>query len=175
MDPAPKKPIVKKRRPVRIILLFLFFIFIIIQFFQPDKNNNDVLAKDDITTMVSIPDTVQQLMKAACYDCHSNNTKYPWYTDIQPIGWWMENHVEDGKRHLNFNEFAAIPPRNGKTTRERQLKKLEEVKKTIEEGEMPLSSYTLIHKEARLNKEQKQMIIAWSDTARQALSILSKK
>ena len=172
---AESKSATKKRRPLRLILLSLFFIFIIIQFFQPDKNNNDVLLKNDITSIVSMPDTVQQLMKTACYDCHTNNTLYPWYTNIQPVGWWLNNHIEEGKRHLNFNEFASIPARNGKSARERQLEKLEEIKETIKEDEMPLKSYTLIHKDAILSKAQKQLIMDWSDSARHTLSLLSEK
>ncbi|CAN5679759.1 hypothetical protein BH10BAC3_BH10BAC3_02750 [soil metagenome] len=166
-------PVKKKRKWPRTILLLLFFGFIAIQFFQPDKNNLDVIATNDIHQMVAVPDTVDQVLKVACFDCHSNNTNYPWYTDIQPVGWWLNSHIEDGKSNLNFNEFVNIPPRNGKTTHERQLKALEEIKETIEEGEMPLRSYTIIHKEARLTKEQKQMILNWSDSARKALSSLT--
>src|SRR5690349_17918374 len=88
----------KRRRWLKTVLLFLFFIFIIIQFFQPNKNNNDVAGTNDIHVLVSMPDTVQQIMKVACYDCHSNNTRYPWYSNIQPVGWWLKNHVEEGKR-----------------------------------------------------------------------------
>jgi len=165
----------KKRRWPRTVLLFLFFVFIIIQFFQPDKNNNDVIATNDIHTIVSMPDTVEQIMKVACYDCHSNNTRYPWYCNIQPVGWWLKNHVKEGKQHLNFNEFVNIPSRNGKTTRQRQIKKLEDIKETVSEGEMPLSSYTIIHGDARLTKEQKQMLMDWSDSARQTISSLKEK
>ena len=165
----------KRRRWPKTVLLFLFFIFIIIQFFQPNKNNNDITATNDIHVLISIPDTIQQIMKVACYDCHSNNTRYPWYSNIQPVGWWLKNHVEEGKRHLNFNEFVNIPGRNGKSTRERQLKKLEDIKETVEADEMPLSSYTIIHPDARLTKEQKQLIMDWSDSARKTLSSLREK
>jgi hypothetical protein len=173
--PGQKTPVKRKKKWPRTILLLLFFGFLAIQFFQPDKNNLDVIATNDIHQMVAVPDTVDQLLKVACLDCHSNNTNYPWYTNIQPVGWWLNNHIEDGKRHLNFNEFVNIPPRNGKTTRDRQLKALEEIKETLGKGEMPLSSYTIIHKEARLTQEQKQMIMNWSDSARKALSSLTAK
>ncbi|MES2646894.1 MAG: heme-binding domain-containing protein [Bacteroidota bacterium] len=169
-DKVTEKSVKRKRRWPKTILLILFFIFLIIQFFQPDKNNNSITATNDIHAMVSVPDSVQQLLKMACYDCHSNNTNYPWYTNIQPIGWWLNDHIEEGKQHLNFNEFVNIPPLNGKTTRERQLKKLEEVKETIEEGEMPLTSYTFIHKEAKLSPAQKQLIIDWSENALRTIS-----
>jgi hypothetical protein len=170
-----EKTIARKKRPARTILSVLFSIFIVIQFFQPDKNNNDVIATNDLHAMVSIPDTVEKILKVACYDCHTNNTRYPWYSNIQPVGWWLKNHIEEGKQHLNFNEFANIPPRNGKTTRERQLKKLENIKETISKGEMPLTSYTIIHTDARLTQEQKQLVMDWSDSAHQILSSLKKK
>lgn len=155
----------RRRRWPKVIFVILLFGFIAIQFFQPDKNNNSVTASNDISSIVEVPDTIQQLVKVACYDCHSNYTNYPWYTNIQPVGWWMNNHIEDAKRSLNFNEFANMPARNGKTTVERQLKKLDDIKEMLEEGKMPLFYYTFIHKEARLSKEQKQLIINWSDSA----------
>ena len=169
-----KNPAAKSKWLKRIIVI-LFLVFIIIQFFQPSKNNNDISSANDISSLVHVPDTVQQILKVSCYDCHSNNTRYPWYTNIQPVGWWLNHHVEEGKEHLNFNEFTNIPPTEKRTTRERQLKKLEEVKETVEEGEMPLSSYTLIHTNAKLTKEQKQILIDWSDSARMALGAKSKK
>ena len=162
----------KKRRWVRKIFSLLVIIFVVIQFFQPDKNNNDVIAKNDIGTMLPMSDTVQQLLKTSCYDCHSNNTYYPWYSNIQPTGWWLKNHIEDGKKHLNFNEFVTLPPRNGKTTRQRQDKKLQEIKETIDEDEMPLNSYLWIHHNAKLNAAQKKLIGDWADSARKTLSQL---
>lgn len=156
---------IRKRRWPKIIFLALFFGFITIQFFQPDKNNNSVTAANDISSIIDVPDTIQHLLKVSCYDCHSNYTNYPWYTDIQPVGWWMYNHIEDAKRDLNFNEFANIPAMDGKTTRERQLEKLDDIKKVLKKDEMPLSSYTFIHKEAIVSKEQKQLIMNWTDSA----------
>jgi hypothetical protein len=171
----PKPVTRKKGRILKRILVFLLIVFLLMQLLQPDKNNNDVIAKNDIKHILAVPDSVQNLLAQACYDCHSNNTNYPWYSNIQPVAWWLSNHVEEGKGHLNFNEFTNIPPRNGKTTRQRQLKKLEEIKETIEEEEMPLTSYTLLHKEARLTKQQKHLIIQWADSAKNALSSLPEK
>lgn len=173
-EPVKKLAGKKQRWPAKIFLV-LFFIFIVMQFFQPSKNNNNVEIKNDISSLVTVPDTVQQILKVACYDCHSNDTNYPWYINIQPVGWWMDSHIEDGKRHLNFSEFVIMPPRKGKSTQDQQLKKLEEIKEEMEDGEMPLTSYTLLHKDSRLTKEQKQMIYDWSDSARNQLSLLGKK
>jgi hypothetical protein len=169
------QPLPRRRKTLKFILVILLLLFIVIQFFQPDKNNKDVTSGNDISAMVPVPDTVQQLLKVACYDCHSNNTNYPWYSNIQPVGWWLNHHIEEGKENLNFNEFVNIPPRGNRTTRERQLKKLEEIKETIDEGEMPLTSYTLIHKEAKLSAAQKAEIIKWSESAYQTIAATGKK
>lgn len=166
----PSLPAKKKNHWFRPILILLFFGFIFIQFFQPDKNNNDIYTQNDITSIVSIPDTVQQLLKVACYDCHSNNTNYPWYTNIQPGGWWMANHVEEGKQHLNFSEFVKKPCKNGDKCLEEQDHQLDEIKQTINKGEMPLTSYLWIHSEAKLTQQQKKLITDWTDSARKELS-----
>ena len=139
-QPLPKQPVTgkKKVRWGRLILWGLLLIFIVMQFFQPDKNNNSVVLSNDISSLAAMPDDVSRLLHSACYDCHSNNTNYPWYANIQPVGWWLGSHIKDGKRHLNFNEFATYTPR-------RKNEKLEEVVKSLREGWMPLSSYTWIH------------------------------
>jgi hypothetical protein len=102
------------------------------------------------------------ILKTSCYDCHSNNTYYPWYNNIQPVAWWLKNHVDEGKRELNFSEFAAY--RIG-----RQYRKLDEVNKQIKEGEMPLESYTLIHGNAKLNEQQKLMVANWVSAIRDSI------
>ena len=157
---------VKKRQLVQRIVVILLLLFIAIQFFQPLKNNNDVDHTNDISKVVSLPDSVRSILQTACYDCHSNNTEYPWYTNIQPIAWWLNDHVEEGKQHLNFDEFANIMPRNGRSTEELQIKKLEEIKETVELGDMPLTSYTWMHAEAKLTAHQKQTIYNWVDSSK---------
>jgi hypothetical protein len=111
---------VKKRKLLKRIIVILLLLFIAIQFFQPLKNNNNVDFANDISRVVEFPDSVKSILKTSCYDCHSNNTEYPWYANIQPAAWWLSDHVEEGKGHLNFDEFATIQPRNGKSTKERQ-------------------------------------------------------
>lgn len=101
-----------------------------------------------------VPGHVQGLLKTSCYDCHSNNTAYPWYSNIQPVKWWLADHVNSGKRHLNFDEFNTY-------TKEKKLKKLDEVAETVKEGEMPLSSYTIIHHNAKLSSTDKSEIEKW--------------
>jgi hypothetical protein len=143
------------------ILLVLLAAFIVIQFFRPVKNINTSAAAttNDISKVFSVPDNVHSILKTSCYDCHSNNTYYPWYAAIQPAAWWLQDHVDEGKKEVNFDEFATYSPR-------RQFKKFEEIIKQVKEEEMPLSSYTLIHRNAILNKEQSTTLTTWA-TAQQ--------
>ena len=98
------------------------------------------------------------VLKTACYDCHSNNTVYPWYNTIQPIAWWLNRHVVEGKQHLDFSDI-------GNYTAKKAKHKLDEVAEVLEKDEMPLFSYTIIHRNAKLNDAQKQLLINWAKNA----------
>ncbi len=138
-------------------LYFLLAVLVIIQFFHPAKNVNasPAATANDISKVYPVPDNVQKILKTSCYDCHSNNTAYPWYNNIQPVAWWLNHHVDEGKGEINFNEFASYRPG-------RQYKKLDEIIDQVKKDEMPLSSYTLIHKDAILTKEQGSAIMVWA-------------
>lgn len=172
MENTTEKQPRPKRRILRIILIALLLIFAVMQFIQPGKNNQHLDMANDIAMVVTVPDSVHQLLKTACYDCHSNQTNYPWYANIQPLGWWLKDHIDEGKNHLNFQEFALVEPRPGtpfNTKALRQDHKLEEVYEEVESGEMPLESYTIIHREAKLTKEQRAMLMEWAGNARKEL------
>ncbi|SEG41846.1 Haem-binding domain-containing protein [Halpernia humi] len=134
------------------VLIVLLVAFVIIQFFRIDKTNPPVNKGTDFLSIKNTPENVAQLIKTSCYDCHSNETKYPWYTNIQPVAWFLQNHIEDGRKHLNFSTFATYEPK-------RQARKLSEAAEEIEQGEMPLDSYVLIHTNANLSAEQKVTLI----------------
>jgi hypothetical protein len=136
------------------LLLLLLIAFIAIQFFRPAKNISTGTTTNDITAKYNVPQDVQNILKTSCYDCHSNNTVYPWYSNIQPVAWWLKDHIDEGKRELNFSEFATY--RIG-----RQYRKLEEINEEVKDDKMPLSSYTLIHEDAKLNKQQKLLLANW--------------
>jgi hypothetical protein len=146
---------------IKKILTVLVVLLLIAQFVRPTKNNSGDVQKD-ITTLYPMPDSVKLILAKACNDCHSNNTNYPFYASIQPIAYWIGDHVKDGKRHFNFNEFAGY--RIAK-----QNHKLEEVIEQIKEGEMPLYSYTVIHKEARLTDAEKTTLMDWAQSIRDTL------
>ncbi len=143
-------------------LLVLLIAFIAIQFFRPQKNTAAGISANDITTKYAVPQNVQQILKTSCYDCHSNNTVYPWYSNIQPVAWWLKDHIDEGKKELNFSVFASY--RIG-----RQYRKLEEINGEVKENKMPLESYTLIHGDAKLSDEQKLTLATWVTTLRDSI------
>jgi len=136
--------------------IVLLIVFVIIQFIRPAKNNDTTVSAMDMNGLYPIPDSVHQILEKACFDCHSNNTRYPWYNNIQPVTWWMNDHITEGKKELNFNEF-------GKRTLPKQAKKLKKLAKEVEEGGMPLDSYTWIHKDAVLTEREKKIIVDWAN------------
>lgn len=146
----------------RKILLIIIVILIGIQFIRPAKNQSADALTSDISHVYSVPQNVSVILKKACNDCHTNNTVYPWYAEVQPVAWWLNHHIEEGKNELNFNEFAAyaIP---------RQYHKLEEVIEQVKEGEMPIWSYTLIHTDAKLTDVEKQTLIHWAEGIRNTM------
>jgi hypothetical protein len=118
--------------------------------------------RNDISHDVPMPDTVLKIIKNSCFDCHSNQTAYPWYAEINPFGWWLSHHVNEGKSELNFSEFVSY-------NSSKKLKKLEEIADEVKEHKMPLDSYVLIHKNAKLTQQQISTLVNWSVFARKEL------
>lgn len=143
------------------VLIVLVVLVLIMQAFRTQKNHSNDSSKD-ISKSYAVPEEVKTILAKACNDCHSNNTVYPWYASVQPVGWWLGSHINDGKRHLNFNEFDGYRIA-------RQYKKLEECMDEVKEGEMPLPAYTLIHKEAKLTDAEKQTLYNWCETTRDSI------
>lgn len=141
------------------ILIALIVIWVVIQFIKPNKNIAEGKRSNAIQTKYNVPDNVASVLAVACMDCHSNNTRYPWYNNIQPVAWWLADHVNEGKEHLNFDEFTTY-------SLKRQDHKLEEFIESQKEGWMPLNSYTWIHRDANLTPAQKQILISWAQGLR---------
>ena len=153
---------------VKKILLGLLIVLILIQFIRPARNTGDGMMSADISRGVNIASNIQQRLKTSCYDCHSNHTNYPWYSSIQPLGWWLAHHIKEGKAELNFDEFSSYSKR-------RQLSKLKAIGESMKDGSMPLSSYTLIHQNAKLSVEDKKMIIDWAEKTKDSLTKIYEK
>ncbi len=146
----------KKR--IKKIALIGIIIFLLMQFYQPARNvSYKQVSSSNFTEAYKVPKNVETTLRTSCYDCHSNNTNYPLYSYLQPIRFFMDGHINDGKKELNFNEFGSYSKR-------KQENKLDRIVKEIKGNEMPLSSYTLIHKNAILSNSQKEEIINWINT-----------
>ncbi len=152
-----------KKIPFNKIVIGLLILLVVIQFIPTTKNSGEAMGENDIAHLVNVPADVQEILNVSCNDCHSNHTNYPWYSKIQPIGFWLDEHVEDGKTHLNFSEYATYK-------KKRQLHKLDEIAEMVEEHEMPLSSYTLIHTNAKLTAEQQSRLITWAKETKKLLA-----
>ena len=139
---------------VKIVLAVLAIVLVGIQLVRPKKNqgNNQ---EQHIAKKYAVPAHVEQILKEACNDCHSNYTIYPWYNNIQPVGFWLAHHVDEGKAELNLSEFLSYRPY-------KQYHKLEETVEMVNEGEMPLNSYTWTHAGARLTQQQKTALVGWA-------------
>jgi hypothetical protein len=139
---------------VKKVLIVLLMLVVIMQLLQPTRNISEGISDNDITKVYAMPADVQVVFETKCYDCHSNNTRYPWYVHIQPIGWWMASHIKDAKDDLNFSAFKTYTPKQA-------AHKLEEISETVTEGEMPIKSYVWLHKDAKVTSEEKKAINDW--------------
>lgn len=137
------------------VFIFLAVILLVIQFFRPEKNSSNGASENHISKKYETPDEVKLILDKSCNDCHTNNTRYPWYANIQPVGWWLDHHVDEGKGEINFDEFLTYPAKKARH-------KMEEVNEMVKEGEMPLNSYTWVHKEAVLSMQEKLTIANWA-------------
>lgn len=142
---------------IKKILLVLLAALIVIQFIHPKKNKSEGPQSNYIGNNFNIPEDVKTILAKACNDCHSNNTRYPWYANLQPVHWWLEKHIKDGKKHVNYDEYINRPLRY-------QYHKMEETIEMVKEGEMPLNSYTWTHKDAKLTIEEKSKITGWAQS-----------
>jgi len=139
-------------RIVKIIAIIALVVLVGIQFVPTERNQSDTVPETDFMLVNNVPETIQEKLQVSCYDCHSNNTQYPWYNKIQPAAWFLEDHIKEGKAELNFSEWDSLSSR-------RKSSKLRSIIKQIESGEMPLDSYTLIHSEAIYSKAEEEELI----------------
>jgi hypothetical protein len=147
----------KKR--LRLVALVLVLFLGVIQFFHPEQNLGPPGGPNEIAACFAVPAEVQTLLVSACYDCHSNHTRYPWYARVQPVGWLLAHDVREGKGELNFSEFGAY-------TAKRRARKLEEIVREVGQGDMPMLTYSWMHPEARLTAVQRKQITAWAESLR---------
>ena len=147
---------------VKIIALILLFVFLGIQFVPTERNQSNAGFETDFLIANNTPENIGFVLQTSCYDCHSNNTEYPWYNKIQPIAWFLEDHIKEGKKELNFNEWEAYSDR-------RKSSKLKSIISQIEDDAMPLSSYTLVHRDAILSPSEKALVMDYMKQLRESL------
>ena len=141
------------------IALALLVTFVLMQFYRPKKNTVQGNHTSIFLEETNPPKNVKTILQQTCYDCHSNNTEYPWYNNVAPVSYWLANHIKHGKGHLNFSEWKGY-------TVKKKDHKLEEVIEMLQEDEMPLKEYTWTHEEARLTQEERDAVIAWAKRIR---------
>ena len=146
----------------KIIALVLLIAFVVIQFLPNQLNKSQTTLKSDFLVVNNVPTSIKNKLQTSCYDCHSNNTNYPWYSKMQPVAKFLENHVKEGKKELNFSEWDSLSVRRKKS-------KLKSIISQIKDDEMPLTSYTLIHRDAKFSEKEKQEMIQWMTQKKDSL------
>jgi hypothetical protein len=134
------------------VLIGVAAVVVLAQLARPSMENPPV------TGDIQVPADVHAVLKRSCYDCHSNETKWPWYSQVVPVSWIVAHDVNDGRKHLNFSVWETYEPG-------RKLKKLKEIAEEVEEGEMPMAIYVSLHSEAKLTEAEKKAIVEWAERA----------
>lgn len=149
-------------KKLKIIALVLVVVLVGIQFEPTKLNQSEIILKTDFLLVNNSPKNISRILQVSCYDCHGNNTVYPWYSKIQPISWFLEHHINEGKEELNFSEWGDYSNRRKKS-------KLKSIINQIKDDEMPLFSYAIIHKEAYLSLSEKELIIEYMNGIKESL------
>lgn len=144
---------------VKKILIALVVVFAIAQFFGPDKNSDDLATVQPFLTETNPPKEVVAILTETCFDCHSNHTRYPWYSHITPVNFWLADHVNDGKKHFNASVWTAYSAK-------KKDHKLEELIEMVETKEMPLDSYRWTHEAANLSDAEIVSVVNWAKNMR---------
>jgi len=147
---------------VKKILIVLLIALVAIQFYRPEKNNAEYRDVAAFEAETKPSKSVAAILQNKCYDCHSNKTEYPWYAEIAPVSFWLNDHVEEGNEHFNVSKWTTYSDK-------KKDHKLDELIEEVEEGEMPLSSYTWLH--GNITNEEKEALIAWAKKTRENYSL----
>ena len=131
-------------------------VLILIQFFRPEKNLGELVSDTDLIQVTEVPDTLAGIFLNACYDCHSNHTRYPWYGNVAPFSWYLNHHVIEGKAHLNFSSWGIMD-------KAQKVTALDQICEESKSGTMPLQSYVWIHRSAKLSESDMQAICDWAE------------
>jgi hypothetical protein len=131
---------------------------VIMQFFRPERNTGELRQANDILVALRVPDSLSVILENSCFDCHSNHTRYPWYSQIAPVSWYLARHIRHGRDQLNLSEF-------GQLEKSRKIGALSDICEMVEAGSMPLKSYLIIHRDARISEKEAEAICDWLESA----------
>jgi hypothetical protein len=145
------------KKILKIMALLVTAAFVAIQFFGIDKSRPLTGTSETLEAAVELPADIALILGRSCNDCHSHNTVYPWYANVQPFGWFLKDHIEHGSEHLNFSIFNTY-------STNKKAKKLEEICEAVRSGEMPLPSYLWIHRDAVLSNSEREALCEWAET-----------
>lgn len=143
------------KKILKIIAVITVVGIVVMQLFRIDRSNPPIVEAETIEAAVTVPENVAVILDRSCNDCHTNKTVYPWYSNIQPFGWFVKNHIDDGRKELNFSLFATFPSK-------RKIKKLEEICEQLESKDMPLPSYLWIHRSSALSDTERKTLCDWA-------------
>ncbi len=145
------------KKILKVIAIVLVAGFVVIQFVRPDFTNLPITQADTLEANLQVPENVQTILNRSCADCHTNNTKYPWYSYIQPSAWFLANHIEEGRGQVNFSTWKTLPAA-------KQRRKLAQVCEQVQSKEMPLPSYLWIHRDAQMSDADIKTLCDWTET-----------
>ena len=145
----------------------LAVVLIVIQFYRPERLNPAADPAGDITAQVPVPPAVRSILERSCFDCHSNRTRWPWYSNVAPASWLVAHDVTEGRERLNFSEWGSY--KQGK-----RVSRLDMMISEVDKGEMPLKNYLLLHGEAALTEADKDTLCAWAEQLSDSLTAAGK-
>ena len=144
------------KKALKIAAIAIVVILIVAQFVRPDRTNPPVDPSQTLYASTAVPADVKTILDRSCNDCHSNETSYPWYSQVTPVNWWLADHIAEGRRELNVSEYGTYQQK-------KKVRKLDEICQQVQDGEMPLPSYTIIHRDAILSDQDKQTLCTWTE------------
>jgi Haem-binding domain len=151
------------KKTLKILVAVAFVAFIAIQFFRIDKTNPPINETETLEAKTLVPENLQLIFKRSCNDCHSNNSVYPWYSNVAPMSWSVAEHIKDGRKQLNFSIWETYDLK-------KKSRKLNEICDEVESGSMPMYQYLWIHLDAKLTEEDKKLICDWTKSVTENLA-----
>lgn len=152
---------------LRWTIIIIVILFAGMQFIRPAKTNPATDESRTLSAHAQVSPEVETIFKRACYDCHSHATAWPWYSNVAPVSWFVIDHVDHGRKHLNFSDWARY-------NRNDADELLAGIHKTVTARSMPLSSYLILHPEAKLTDADIRTVSDWAKTERQRLALRSR-